>query len=616
MGCSQSKPGLLADTADGDGKDFLERYNIDRIVGRGEFGVVKLVFDAQLDPNSTRPIACKILRKGMQFKDNTLYSPIKPHVLQSECGILQTLGGKHHTLKLIGIYESPSTIYILTEYLEGGDMFQYVSRYYGDTSTDGTNTDGNGNTNASGGDEVAEGLRTEDVSRMAFELLDAVNHCAKHGIIHRDIKPENVMFKKGERRSSLKLIDFGAGTFCAETHGGGGGPGGGIPFSTQQQIDAAASNSNIKKVDDGVPEKIKTASGEDLHLHTTFAGSAFYISPEMFRNHYTVLTDIWSVGVTLYVLVAGYPADALQEAFNKLHSNKRTIDQLKNLPNMPNNMPDTYYEMLDSCLTYKHRLRKGAGDILDSCEFVNFHKEHYVEEEDDDNEDEDGNVISLNEVLLDASKRTRSFLIEGSVTRHTTMLLYTQFERAVTSLLASVLIKSDLKALLDEIDVVIDSNEADGVDGTEEKKTNRKRLQIIKIGKLRDILKILKFDDVLPTIDELAHGKNYNKFAYHVAFLRQFYTLGQDHDVKGKNKNSDLDNSTSRKLRIAMARHDAKNPKGSNHGTEPNLSEYGDEENNDKKQGRERIMNSIHNGNAWDTISKKIKIKQPRRDSF
>ena len=33
-----------------------------------------------------------------------------------------------------------------------------------------------------------EGLRTEDVSRISFELLDAVNHCAKHGIIHRDIK--------------------------------------------------------------------------------------------------------------------------------------------------------------------------------------------------------------------------------------------------------------------------------------------------------------------------------------------------------------------------------------------------------------------------------------------
>jgi serine/threonine protein kinase len=32
------------------------------------------------------------------------------------------------------------------------------------------------------------GLRTEDISRISFQLFDAVSHCAKHGIIHRDIK--------------------------------------------------------------------------------------------------------------------------------------------------------------------------------------------------------------------------------------------------------------------------------------------------------------------------------------------------------------------------------------------------------------------------------------------
>ncbi len=294
------------------------------------------------------------------------------------------------------------------------------------------------------------------------------------------------MFQKGKRGSSLKLIDFGSGTFCATSSKEGGGG----------QKEKKNDNDN----DNNEPTKITTANGDDLHLHTTFAGSAFYISPEMFRNHYTVLTDIWSVGVTLYVLVAGYPADALQEAFNKLHNSKRTIDHLKNLPNMPNNMPDTYYEMLDSCLTYKHRLRTGASEILEGSEFVKFYKEHYVEEEDDD-EDDDEKILSLNQILMDANSRTKSFLIEGSVTRHTKMLLYTQFERSVTSLLATVLIKSELRDLLNEIDKVIDLHgkdelEDEAEDGAEEKKTNRKRLQIIKIGELREILKDLKFDDV------------------------------------------------------------------------------------------------------------------------
>ena len=35
---------------------------------------------------------------------------------------------------------------------------------------------------------MADGLRTEDVSRIAYQLLSAVDHCDKHNILHRDIK--------------------------------------------------------------------------------------------------------------------------------------------------------------------------------------------------------------------------------------------------------------------------------------------------------------------------------------------------------------------------------------------------------------------------------------------
>ena len=37
------------------------------------------------------------------------------------------------------------------------------------------------------------GLRTEDVSRMSYQLFCAVDHCAKHGVIHRDIKPRKCL---------------------------------------------------------------------------------------------------------------------------------------------------------------------------------------------------------------------------------------------------------------------------------------------------------------------------------------------------------------------------------------------------------------------------------------
>jgi len=107
-------------------------------------------------------------------------------VLQAECNILKTIGGgKQYCLELIGLYETPKVIYIVTELCSGGEMTQYVSQ--------------------------RDELRTEDVSRIAYQLLSAVNHCASNGVIHRDIKAENVMFCSSDSQAELRLIDLGCG---------------------------------------------------------------------------------------------------------------------------------------------------------------------------------------------------------------------------------------------------------------------------------------------------------------------------------------------------------------------------------------------------------------------
>ena len=104
--------------------------------------------------------------------------------------------------------------------------------------------------------------------------------------------------------------------------------------------------------------------------HSTFAGTPFYISPEVFQRRYTTKADVFSVGVVLYVLVAGYPAECLQAAFNLLHKAKR---DLKSLPGMPEHLPDTYYDMLDKMLTYRWKGRASAAEMLED-EFVVFHQ--------------------------------------------------------------------------------------------------------------------------------------------------------------------------------------------------------------------------------------------------
>lgn len=97
--------------------------------------------------------------------DNTIYAPLKREVLACEIEILRTLKGQHFCMALKSVYETPRAIFMVTEYCAGGEMMEYVSKQEDD-------------------------LRTDDVSRVAFQMLDAVNHCAQHSIIHRDIKPE------------------------------------------------------------------------------------------------------------------------------------------------------------------------------------------------------------------------------------------------------------------------------------------------------------------------------------------------------------------------------------------------------------------------------------------
>jgi len=41
------------------------------------------------------------------------------------------------------------------------------------------------------------------------QIVEAVNYLHIQGIVHRDIKPENFLFYNKQKKSIIKLIDFG-----------------------------------------------------------------------------------------------------------------------------------------------------------------------------------------------------------------------------------------------------------------------------------------------------------------------------------------------------------------------------------------------------------------------
>nr|XP_027066990.1 CBL-interacting serine/threonine-protein kinase 24-like isoform X1 [Coffea arabica] len=107
---------------------------------------------------------------------------------------------------------------------------------------------------------VHQGRLSEDDSRRYFQqLIDAVAHCHSKGVYHRDLKPENLLL---DSQGNLKVSDFG------------------LSALPQQGVDL---------------------------LHTT-CGTPNYVAPEVLshRGYDGAAADLWSCGVILYVLTAGY----------------------------------------------------------------------------------------------------------------------------------------------------------------------------------------------------------------------------------------------------------------------------------------------------------------------
>ena len=114
-------------------------------------------------------------------------------------------------------------------------------------------------------------LKLSDILEIAIQILAALDAAHEAGIIHRDIKPENVMIRK--RDHVVKVLDFGLAKVTEKSKG---------------SLTAEASLTEFK-----------TAPG-------LIMGTVNYMSPEQAQaKTVSVRSDIWSVGVLLYEMVAG-----------------------------------------------------------------------------------------------------------------------------------------------------------------------------------------------------------------------------------------------------------------------------------------------------------------------
>lgn len=87
-------------------------------------------------------------------------------------------------VQLIDLFENGDSYYIVMEYMEGNDMFEFLQ---------------------------ARDFKIEEnlVKELIAQLILAVQYLHSFGIVHRDLKLENIMMSSKKDNATPKLVDFG-----------------------------------------------------------------------------------------------------------------------------------------------------------------------------------------------------------------------------------------------------------------------------------------------------------------------------------------------------------------------------------------------------------------------
>lgn len=236
----------------------LNFLTIESVIGRGGGGKVFVVQWEEQDAT----YALKVLDKSQAFK-----SPKAFCHLTAERRIMETLQPHPFVLPLEFAFQTSKNLFIGTPFCPGGDLASYI-RNHGFTTTPP-----NPVLPSAPRKRTPRGRLSEcQTRRIAAELILALEHLHKRGVVYRDLKLENVLI---DSSGHIKLGDFG---LAKRLHG--------------------------------------------CERTGSVCGTRNYLPPEMLHGRmYGTEADIWSFGVLLYRMLTGtFPFDGVRsrEVFGKI----------------------------------------------------------------------------------------------------------------------------------------------------------------------------------------------------------------------------------------------------------------------------------------------------------
>jgi serine/threonine-protein kinase RIM15 len=148
----------------------IKDFDIIKPISKGAFGSVYL----SKKKSTGDYYAIKVLKKADMVSKNQVTN------VKAERAIMMWQGQSDFVAKLYWTFSSKDNLYLVMEYLNGGDCASLI--------------------------KVLGGLPEDWAKKYLSEVVQGVEHLHDRGIVHRDLKPDNLLI---DQKGHLKLTDFG-----------------------------------------------------------------------------------------------------------------------------------------------------------------------------------------------------------------------------------------------------------------------------------------------------------------------------------------------------------------------------------------------------------------------